>query len=82
MIITKILSLIDRRVGKGTLQELSKSIESEHEIVRYFFKDRRDVAEIHGDGFLFPSFTGRGITKAMSNSGNLDVPTAQSLFRI
>ncbi len=45
-IIIKILSLIDRRVGKRTLQKISKSIETEHEKVRYFFKLRCDVEGI------------------------------------
>ncbi|WP_449619730.1 SF0329 family protein [Robertmurraya sp. Marseille-Q9965] len=42
-IIIKILSIIDRRVGKRTLQNLSKSFETEHENIRYFLKLRCDA---------------------------------------
>ncbi|TKC15750.1 SF0329 family protein [Robertmurraya kyonggiensis] len=45
-IIIKILALIDKRVGKRTLQKLSESIETEHENIRYFFKLRCDVEGI------------------------------------
>jgi hypothetical protein len=45
-IIIKTLSVIDRRVGKRTLQILSKSIETEHENIRYFFKLRCDAEGI------------------------------------
>ncbi|MFL2099841.1 hypothetical protein [Desemzia sp. FAM 23991] len=36
-IIIKILSLIDRRVGKRSLKKMAKSIEQEKEIVQYFY---------------------------------------------
>lgn len=45
-IIIKILSLIDRRVGKRTLQKLNESTESEHESIRYFLKLRCDAEGI------------------------------------
>lgn len=39
-IIIKIFSIIDRRVGKRTLQKLNDSIKSEDKIIKYFFKLR------------------------------------------
>lgn len=36
----KILSLIDRRVGKRTLQKMKETIKDEKEIIQYFFKLR------------------------------------------
>lgn len=45
-IIIKLLSLIDRRVGKRSLQKLNESIETEHESIRYFLKLRCDAEGI------------------------------------
>lgn len=36
--VIKILSLIDRRVGKRTLRVLTESIQNEREVVQYFYK--------------------------------------------
>lgn len=47
--IIKILCLIDRRVGKRTLQEMQKSILEEHEIIRYFYRIRCQVEGIWGE---------------------------------
>ncbi|ETT86799.1 hypothetical protein MKZ08_09395 [Viridibacillus sp. FSL R5-0477] len=45
-IIIKVLSLIDRRVGKRTLKKLNESFETEHEGIRYFLKLRCDAEGI------------------------------------
>lgn len=42
-IVIKILSIIDRRVGKRTLQKLSATIKDECDIVIYFYKLRCDA---------------------------------------
>lgn len=48
-IVIKILTLIDRRVGKRTLQKLNGSIKSEHESIKYFFKLRCDAEGVSFD---------------------------------
>jgi len=45
-IIIKALSLLDRRVGKRTLQKLNESTDTEHEIIKYFFKLRCDAERL------------------------------------
>ena len=40
--VIKILSLLDRRIGKRTLQKLNETIESENEMFNYFFELRCD----------------------------------------
>ncbi|WP_291581946.1 SF0329 family protein [Clostridium sp. UBA6640] len=44
--IIKILSLIDRRVGKRTLENMKNIIEKEHELVKYFYKLRCEAEGI------------------------------------
>ncbi|MEM5594513.1 hypothetical protein AAHH67_27260 [Niallia circulans] len=41
--VIKILSLIDRRVGKRTLQKIKDSIHEEKDIVQYFFQLRYEA---------------------------------------
>ncbi|MEI2366516.1 MULTISPECIES: SF0329 family protein [Niallia] len=41
--VIKILSLIDRRVGKRTLQKIKESIHEEKDIVQYFFQLRYEA---------------------------------------
>ena len=48
-VVTKIFTLIDRRVGKRTLQKLNSSIKSEHESIKYFFKLRCDAEGVSFD---------------------------------
>ncbi|MFC7686351.1 hypothetical protein [Ureibacillus sp. GCM10028918] len=43
----KILSLLDRRVGKRTLRNMKDSILDEHELVRYFYELRCEAESIH-----------------------------------
>nr|WP_259547700.1 hypothetical protein [Heyndrickxia oleronia] len=45
-IIIKLLSFIDRRVGKRTLQKLNEYNETEHESISYFLKLRCDAEGI------------------------------------
>ncbi|MGE7367383.1 SF0329 family protein [Desemzia incerta] len=45
-IIIKILSLIDRRVGKRTLKRIKESIQQEHEIVQFFYTLRCEAERI------------------------------------
>ncbi|MDP4144063.1 MAG: hypothetical protein Q8936_06195 [Bacillota bacterium] len=45
-IIIKILSVIDRRVGKRTLVNMRSSIINEHEAIQYFYKLRCDSEKI------------------------------------
>lgn len=45
-IIIKILSLIDRRVGKRTLIRIKESIQQEHKIVQFFYKLRCEAERI------------------------------------
>lgn len=42
----KILALIDKRVGKRTLESLRGSIKNEHELVQYFYRLRCEAEEI------------------------------------
>ncbi|PYF08423.1 SF0329 family protein [Ureibacillus chungkukjangi] len=44
--LTKILCLLDRRVGKRTLRNIRESILGDHEIVQYFYKLRCEVEKI------------------------------------
>ncbi|SEN97751.1 hypothetical protein SAMN04487786_0667 [Paenisporosarcina quisquiliarum] len=48
-IVIKILALIDRRVGKRTLQKLKGPIKNEHESIKFFFKLRCGVEGISFD---------------------------------
>lgn len=41
--VVKILSLIDRRIGKRTLEKLNESIKSESDIIKYFYQLRCDA---------------------------------------
>lgn len=41
--VIKILSLIDRRTGKRTLQKLNESIKSENDMIKYFYQLRCDA---------------------------------------
>lgn len=41
--VIKIFTLLDRRIGKRTLQKLNESINSESDIIKYFFKLRCDA---------------------------------------
>ena len=45
--VIKILSLIDRRVGKRTLQKLNESIKSESDMIKYFYKLRCDAEGVN-----------------------------------
>ena len=45
--VIKILSLIDRRVGKRTLQKLNESIKSEGDMIKYFYKLRCDAEGVN-----------------------------------
>ncbi|WP_298470032.1 hypothetical protein [uncultured Psychrobacillus sp.] len=47
--IIKILAVIDRRVGKRTLQKLKEPIKNEHESIQFFFRLRCDVEGISFD---------------------------------
>ncbi|NGZ75313.1 SF0329 family protein [Saccharibacillus alkalitolerans] len=42
-ILPNILALMDRRVGKKRIQNLSEQIQTKHPIVRYFYELRRDA---------------------------------------
>ena len=42
-LVVKNLAIVDRRVGKRTLQRLSNTIECENENIQYFFKLRCDA---------------------------------------
>lgn len=45
-ILVKIISVIDRRVGKRTLKKMSESVKQEKEIVQYFYHLRCEAEEI------------------------------------
>ena len=45
--VIKVLSLIDRRVGKRTLQKLNESIKSESDMIKYFYKLRCDAEGVN-----------------------------------
>ncbi|MBM6613826.1 hypothetical protein JTF06_02820 [Desemzia sp. RIT804] len=45
-ILIKILSIIDRRVGKRTLKKMSESVKQEKDIVHYFYYLRCAAEEI------------------------------------
>jgi len=45
-IITKILVLLDRRIGKRTLTKMKSTISDEPEIVQYFYKLRWDSEDV------------------------------------
>ena len=49
--VIKILSLIDRRVGKRTLQKLNESIKSESDMIKYFYKLRCDAEGVNFNPF-------------------------------
>ncbi|MFJ5762544.1 hypothetical protein ACIQAA_26135 [Neobacillus sp. NPDC093182] len=49
--VIKILSLIDRRIGKRTLQKLNESIKSENDIIKYFFELRCDAEGVSFNPF-------------------------------
>ena len=44
--LVKLLLVLDRRVGKRTLEKLKVNIENEEDIIRYFYKLRCEVEEI------------------------------------
>ncbi|MEC2074863.1 hypothetical protein [Metabacillus fastidiosus] len=46
--VIKILSLIDRRVGKRTLHRMRESIQNEQEIIQYFYNLRCEADGIRG----------------------------------
>ena len=45
--VIKILSLIDRRVGKRTLQKLNESIKGESDMIKYFYQLRCDAEGVN-----------------------------------
>ena len=49
--IIRMLAVLDRRVGKRTLDEMKQIIENEHEIVTYFFKLRCEAENIQQKTF-------------------------------
>ncbi len=49
--IIRMLAVLDRRVGKRTLEEIKQSIENEHEIVVYFLKLRCEAEDIQLNAF-------------------------------
>lgn len=49
--VIKILSLIDRRIGKRTLQKLSESIKNESDIIKYFYQLRCDAEGVSFNQF-------------------------------
>ena len=49
--IIRMLAVLDRRVGKRTLEEMKQIIENEHEIVVYFFKLRCEAENIQQKTF-------------------------------